>query len=180
MVKPDRWIIEKGQGGMISPFSPEKVKRGISYGVSSYGYDFILSEEFMLFSGGEKISPKLIGEGSFSAFKGRTCTVPPNSFILGKSLEYFRIPRDILGVCFGKSTYARCGIVVNVTPLEPEWEGFLTVQIANLSPVPAEVYSGEGIAQIVFLEAADVCDKSYKDSGGKYQSAKGIEPSKGY
>lgn len=180
MVKPDRWIREMAGKGMIDPFTPEKIKRGISFGVSSYGYDFTLCDEFLLFSGKETISPKNINEADFQPFKGEVCAIPPNSFVLGKSAEYFKIPRDIIGLCFGKSTYARCGIVVNVTPLEPEWEGFLTVQIANLSPANAQIFAHEGIAQLVFLQASEVCEKSYKDMGGKYQGAQGIEISKNY
>lgn len=174
MVKSDKWIKKMGEG-MISPFSPEKIRKGISFGVSSYGYDFTLFEEFLIFRGKGPVSPKKIKDSDFEGFSGRVCTIPPNSFILGRSAEYFRIPRDVVGLCFGKSTYARCGIVVNVTPLEPEWEGNLTVQIANLSPVPGEVYAGEGIAQIVFLGTDEVCEKSYKDLSGKYQSSRGIQ-----
>lgn len=177
MVKPDRWIKEMG-AKMINPFSPEKIKKGISYGVSSYGYDFILSDEFMIFRGKGPVSPKKITDSDFEKFKGKVCIIPPNSFVLGRSMEYFKIPRDVLGICFGKSTYTRCGIFVNVTPLEPEWEGHLTVQIANLTPVDAELYSGEGIAQLVFLTANTICEKSYKDVSGKYQASSGIILSK--
>lgn len=173
MVKPDAWIKRMGEG-MISPFHPEKVKQGISFGVSSYGYDFVLADEFLVFKGAGPVSPKKIKESDFERFSGKVCIVPPNSFILGRSAEYFRIPRDVVGFCFGKSTYARCGIIVNVTPLEPEWEGNITVQIANLTSVVGEVYAGEGIAQIVFLTADEVCEKSYRDLAGKYQSSKGI------
>ncbi len=172
MVKPDIWIKKMGER-MISPFSSEKVKQGISFGVSSYGYDFTLSDEFLVFKGKGPVSPKKIKDSDFERFSGRVCTIPPNSFILGSSTEYFKIPRDVVGICFGKSTYARCGIVVNVTPLEPEWEGNITVQIANLTSVPGEVYAGEGIAQIIFLGAEEVCEKSYKDLAGKYQFSKG-------
>jgi len=173
MIKPDSWI-KRMAIGMIDPFHPEKVKRGISFGISSYGYDFILSEEFLIFRGKGPVSPKKIKDTDFERFSGKVCIVPPNSFILGRSEEYFRIPRDVVGICFGKSTYARCGIIVNVTPLEPEWEGNITVQIANLTPVEGEVYAGEGIAQIVFIGAGEICEKSYKDLAGKYQSSKGI------
>ncbi len=173
MVKPDGWIRRMGTG-MIEPFHPEKVKKGISFGVSSYGYDFTLSEEFLIFRGKGTVSPKKIRDADFERFSGNVCTIPPNSFILGRSAEYFRIPRDIVGICFGKSTYARCGIIVNVTPLEPEWEGNITVQIANLTSAEGEVYAGEGIAQIVFLGADEVCEKSYRDLAGKYQSSRGI------
>jgi len=173
VVKPDKWIKRMGEK-MISPFSPEKVKIGVSYGLSSYGYDFVLSDEFFIFRGKGPVSPRKIKESDFEKFKGNTCIIPPNSFVLGRSVEYFRIPRDVIGLCFGKSTYTRSGIVVNVTPLEPEWEGNLTVQIANLTPVEAELYAGEGIAQIIFLSAETECEKSYKDMSGKYQSSKGI------
>ena len=173
MVKPDAWIKKMGSG-MIDPFHPEKVKKGISFGVSSYGYDFTLAREFLIFGGGGPVSPKKIADSDFEKFSGDICTIPPNSFILGSSSEYFRIPRDVVGICFGKSTYARCGIIVNVTPLEPEWEGNITVQIANLTGVEGEVYAGEGIAQILFLGAYEICEKSYKDLAGKYQSSKGI------
>jgi len=178
MVKPDTWIKKMGGRGMITPFFPDKVREGISFGTSSYGYDFTLSDEFKIFKGNGPVSPKKIKESDFVDFKGQVCTIPPNSFILGGSAEYFKIPRDVVGICFGKSTYARCGVVVNVTPLEPEWEGNLTIQIANLTPVEAEVYAGEGIAQIVFLGAENVCEKSYKDLAGKYQSSSGIIISK--
>lgn len=174
MVKNDKWIIERGQKGMIKPFSPAKIKKGISYGVSSYGYDFTLSDEFMIFRGKGVVSPKKIDASYFESFKGNPCIIPPNSFVLGRSFEYFDIPRDVLGICFGKSTYARCGIVINVTPLEPEWEGCITIQIANLTPAKAEVYAREGIGQIVFLGAEQACVKSYKDLSGKYQSSPGI------
>ncbi|MCX8082032.1 MAG: dCTP deaminase [bacterium] len=173
VVKPDRWIKEMGEK-MITPFSPEKVKKGISFGVSSYGYDFILFDEFLIFKGKGPVSPKNLKESDFEKFKGNICTIPPNSFVLGRSAEYFRIPRNVIGICFGKSTYARCGVIVNVTPLEPEWEGHITVQIANLTPVKAEIYAGEGIAQVIFLSAEKECEKSYKDAAGKYQESKGI------
>ena len=174
MVKSDLWIKSMGEK-MIRPFSPVKITRGISFGLSSYGYDFSLAEEFKIFCGAGPVSPKKIKAEDFTDFSGTTCTIPPRSFILGRSLEYFSIPRNVIGLCFGKSTYARCGIIVNVTPLEPEWEGFITVQIANLSPVEAEVYTGEGIGQIIFLEADQVCMRSYKDLSGKYQDARSIQ-----
>lgn len=174
MVKSDKWIRLMAKKGMIEPFFPEKITKGISFGLSSYGYDFTLSDEFLIFKG-KITSPKKISEKDFERFKGNICKIPPNSFVLGKSVEYFRIPRDVIGLCFGKSTYARCGIIVNVTPLEPEWEGYLTVQIANLTPVFAEVYAGEGIAQIIFLSPDEVCERSYKDLSGKYDKAKDIQ-----
>jgi dCTP deaminase len=174
MVKNDKWLIEEGKKGMINPFSPDKIKKGISYGVSSYGYDFRLSEEFMVFKGKNLVSPKKTRETDFEEFNGKSCIIPPGSFVLGKSLEYFTIPRDVLGICFGKSTYARCGIIINVTPLEPEWEGCITIQVANLTNVKAEIYANEGIGQVIFLSAEKVCEKSYKDLAGKYQSSTGI------
>ncbi|HDN98054.1 MAG TPA: dCTP deaminase [bacterium] len=175
MVKSDRWIKRMGEKGMIKPFYPEKIKKGISFGLSSYGYDFTLSDEFKIFKGKKVVSPKKINEDDFIDFKGKVCRIPPNSFVLGRSLEYFKIPRDVIGICFGKSTYARCGIVINVTPLEPEWEGFITIQIANLTPIEAEIYAGEGIGQVIFIGAESVCEKSYRDLSGKYQFSKGIE-----
>lgn len=174
MVKSDKWIKKMAEKGMIEPFYPEKIKKGISFGLSSYGYDFTLSDEFLIFRG-KLTSPKKLTENDFEKFKGNICKIPPNSFILGRSLEYFRIPRDVIGICFGKSTYARCGIVINVTPLEPEWEGYITIQIANLSPVEGEVYANEGIGQVIFLSSDEICEKSYKDLFGKYNKAKGIE-----
>ncbi|MGC8976728.1 MAG: dCTP deaminase [Candidatus Ratteibacteria bacterium] len=174
MVKSDKWIKKMAEKGMIEPFFPEKIKNGISFGLSSYGYDFSLSDEFMIFKG-KIASPKKINENDFEEFKGNICKIPPNSFVLGRSIEYFRIPRDVIGICFGKSTYARSGIIINVTPLEPEWEGYITIQIANLTSVFAEVYSGEGIGQVIFLSSDTVCEKSYKDLSGKYNKAKGIQ-----
>lgn len=177
MVKNDRWIKEMAEKGMITPFDKEQIRKGvISYGVSSYGYDMRISDEFKVLSciTAILIDPKNFGTESFIDFKGETCIIPPNSFVLGRSAEYFRIPRDVLVICLGKSTYARCGIVVNVTPLEPEWEGYVTIEISNTSPLPAKLYANEGIAQLVFLEASDVCEKSYADKAGKYQSQKGI------
>jgi len=174
MVKPDTWIKKMAEKGMITPFSPEKIKKGISYGLSSYGYDFTLSNEFKIFQGKGIVSPKKIKETDFENFKGEICKIPPTSFILGRSNEYFKIPRDVLGICFGKSTYARSGIIINVTPLEPEWEGYITIQIANLTSVEAEVYSGEGIGQVIFISGESLCEKSYKDLSGKYQNSIGI------
>jgi len=174
MVKSDKWIKRMAEKGMIEPFSPEKIKKGISFGLSSYGYDFTLSDEFMIFKG-KIASPKKITENDFEKFKGKICKIPPNSYVLGKSMEYFRIPRDVIGIVFGKSTYARSGIIINVTPLEPEWEGYITVQIANLTPVEAEIYSYEGIGQIIFISSEEICERSYKDLSGKYDKAKGIQ-----
>lgn len=160
---------------MIEPFEPSQVKEGvISFGLSSYGYDFRLADEFKIFTNVNSaiVDPKNFDKRAFVNFKGKTCTIPPNSFVLGRSLEYFRIPRDLLGICLGKSTYARCGIIVNITPLEPEWEGFLTVEISNTTPLPAKIYAGEGIAQVIFLCGRKECLISYQDKKGKYQKQK--------
>jgi dCTP deaminase len=173
MVKNDRWIREMARKGMIEPFNGKQSKKGaISYGVSAYGYDMRVADEFKIFSnaGTTVVDPKKFHSASFTDFKGDVCIVPPNSFVLGRSLEYFRIPRDVLVICLGKSTYARCGIVVNVTPLEPEWEGHVTIEISNTAPLPARLYANEGIAQIIFLQAAELCEVSYADKKGKYQA----------
>lgn len=177
MVKNDRWIRESAKQGMIEPFSDAQVRKGvISYGVSSYGYDMRISDEFKIFTNINStfIDPKKFDPAGFVDFKGDVCIIPPNSFVLATSIEYFRIPRDVLVICLGKSTYARCGMVVNVTPLEPEWEGHVTIEISNTTPLPAKIYANEGIAQLIFLQAAEVCETSYKDKAGKYQAQKGI------
>lgn len=177
MLKNDVWIREAAEKGMISPFNKEQARAGvISYGVSSYGYDMRLSDEFKIFSNRNDtvIDPKSSNSVSFIDFKGDVCVIPANSFVLARSLEYFRIPREVLVICLGKSTYARCGIVVNVTPLEPEWEGHVTIEISNTCPLPVKVYANEGIAQILFLQGAEVCERSYADKAGKYQAQKGI------
>jgi dCTP deaminase len=155
---------------MITPFS-EKQGGGISYGLSSYGYDIRVADEFKIFANGLTgvIDPKQLDERSFTHFTGDICIVPPNSLILARTVEYFKIPRNILTICMGKSTYARCGIIVNVTPFEPEWEGFATMEISNTSPSPAKIYANEGIAQVIFMEADEVCETSYADRKGKYQ-----------
>jgi len=166
---------------MIEPFDEGGVREGvISFGVGSYGYDFRLAHEFRIFTGkgATVIDPKNISEDAFERFKGAVCTIPPNSFLLGRSLEYFRIPRNVMTICVGKSTYARCGIITNVTPLEPEWEGHITLAISNTTPLPAKVYAGEGIAQVIFFESDAPPDTSYADKSGKYQKQKGITPSK--
>lgn len=177
-VLPDRWIRDMAKNhGMIAPFANQKQRTGkISYGVSSYGYDFRLFREYKIpdFSSAKNMDPKKILQLRFRDYNGRTCRIPPNSFILGRSLEYFRIPRDVIVICQGKSTYARSGVIVNVTPLEPEWEGFITVALVNSSPIPATVYSGEGIAQLVFIRAEIECRTSYADRKGKYQAQKQI------
>ena len=177
MVKNDRWIKDKAKNGMITPFAENQVKSGvISYGVSSYGYDMRISDKFKIFTNVNTavVDPKKFDSCSFVDFKGNICTIPPNSFALATSIEYFRIPRETIVICLGKSTYARCGIVVNVTPLEPEWEGHVTIEISNTSPLPARIYANEGIAQLIFLGADELCMTSYADKSGKYQAQKGI------
>lgn len=181
MVRNDAWIKEMAQRGMIEPFSENLVKEGvISYGVSSYGYDMRIADEFKIFTDihGIIMDPKKFNSKNFFEFKGDACLIPPNSFVLARSVEYFRIPRDVIVLCFGKSTYARCGIIVNVTPLEPEWEGFLTIEISNTAPMPARVYANEGIAQLVFIKAEKECEISYADRKGECQNQQGIVLSK--
>ncbi|MHB8655266.1 MAG: dCTP deaminase [Terriglobia bacterium] len=177
-VKNDRWIRKMvHEQNMIKPFAESQVREGvISYGVSSYGYDLRVADEFKIFTNvnSSVVDPKNFDERSFVEFRGPVCIVPPNSFALARSVEYFKIPRSVLTICVGKSTYARCGIIVNVTPLEPEWEGFVTLEISNTTPLPARVYSNEGLCQIVFFESDEECEISYKDKKGKYQSQKGI------
>ena len=162
---------------MINPFSEKQVKEGIvSYGLSSYGYDVRIAPEFKIFTNVNNviIDPKGFVGGEFIDFTGDVCIIPPNSFALGRSVEYIKMPRDLLAICLGKSSYARCGIIVNVTPLEPEWEGHITIEISNTTPLPAKIYANEGIAQLIFLRAEKICDISYKDKKGKYQGQKGI------
>jgi dCTP deaminase len=177
-VKNDRWIrrmVQEQQ--MIEPFAENQKRDGvISYGLSSYGYDLRVADEYKIFTNVNCsiVDPKSFDERSFVEFKGPVCIVPPNSFALARSVVYFKIPRNVLTICVGKSTYARCGIIVNVTPLEPEWEGFVTLEISNTTPLPARVYSNEGLCQIVFFESDEVCETSYKDKKGKYQSQQGI------
>ena len=177
-VMSDRWIRKMAQEKeMIKPFAESQVREGvISYGISSYGYDLRVADEFKIFTNVNSniVDPKHFDERSFVEFRGPVCTIPPNSFALARSVEYFKIPRNILTICVGKSTYARCGIIVNVTPLEPEWEGFVTLEISNTAPLPARVYSHEGLCQIVFFSADQVCETSYKDKKGKYQAQQGI------
>jgi dCTP deaminase len=163
--------------GMISPFIASQVKTGvISYGLSSYGYDFRIADEFKIFTNVNNaiIDPKNFDPKSFVDFKGQVCILPPNSFVLGKSIEYFKIPRDVIGICLGKSTYARCGIIVNITPLEPMWQGIVTVEISNTTPLPAKIYAGEGISQVVFIKGSTICQVSYEDKKGKYQKQNGL------
>jgi dCTP deaminase len=163
--------------GMIEPFVDEQVRAGvISYGVSSYGYDVRVGDEFKVFSNvyNVVVDPKNFDPKSFVDIKADVCIIPPNSFALASTVEYFRIPRDTLTVCLGKSTYARCGIIVNVTPFEPEWEGHVTIEISNTTPLPAKIYANEGIAQVLFFQSDDVCAVSYKDKKGKYQAQRGV------
>ena len=162
---------------MIEPFEGDQVRDGvISYGLSSYGYDIRVADEFRIFTNvyTATVDPKNFDERSFVNWQGDTCIVPPNSFALARSVEYFRIPRSVLTVCVGKSTYARCGIIVNVTPFEPEWEGHVTLEISNTTPLPAKIYANEGIAQVLFFESDEPCERSYADRGGKYQAQRGV------
>ena len=181
-IKSDKWIRRMAQEhGMIEPFEPGQVReangqRIVSYGTSSYGYDIRCSNEFKLFTNLNStiVDPKNFDPNSFVDIKADFCIIPPNSFALARTVEYFRIPRNVLTVCLGKSTYARCGIIVNVTPFEPEWEGFVTLEFSNTTPLPAKIYANEGIAQVIFFESDEVCETSYKDRGGKYQGQKGV------
>jgi dCTP deaminase len=177
-VKNDRWIRNMALAhDMIKPFEEKQVREGvISYGLSSYGYDLRVADEFKIFTNVNTtiVDPKQFDARSFVEFQGPVCIVPPNSFVLARSVEYFKIPRTVLTICVGKSTYARCGIIVNVTPLEPEWEGFVTLEISNTAPLPARVYANEGLCQIIFLESDEICETSYKDKKGKYQAQQGI------
>ncbi len=176
-VKSDRWIKEMSlKHEMIKPFSAKQIKKGISYGLSSYGYDIRVADEFKIFTdvNSDIIDPKNFSTGSFVDVRARSILVPPNSFALARSVEYFKIPREVITICLGKSTYARCGIIVNVTPFEPEWEGHATLEISNTTPLPAKIYANEGIAQIIFLGADEICMVSYKDKKGKYQGQRHI------
>jgi dCTP deaminase len=179
-IKSDRWIRRMArEHGMIEPFVDGQVREGaISYGVSSYGYDMRVAPEFRIFTNvlSVIVDPKHFDARSFVEFDGEVCIVPPNSFALARSVEYFRIPRNVLTICLGKSTYARCGIITNVTPFEPEWEGYVTLEISNTTPLPAKIYANEGICQVLFFEAddEDVCETSYADKKGKYQKQTGV------
>jgi dCTP deaminase len=184
-IKSDKWIRKMAeQHGMIEPFEPNQVKlnaqgeRMVSYGTSSYGYDIRCSTEFKLFTNINStiVDPKNFDPNSFVEVNADYCIIPPNSFALARTVEYFRIPRNVLTICLGKSTYARCGIIVNVTPFEPEWEGYVTLEFSNTTPLPAKIYANEGCAQVLFFEADadDVCEISYKDRGGKYQGQVGV------
>ncbi|HUP37855.1 MAG TPA: dCTP deaminase [Candidatus Limnocylindria bacterium] len=178
MIKSDRWIrrmaVEKG---MIKPFEDRQVRKGgISYGLSSYGYDIRIADEFKIFTNINTtiVDPKRFDPRSFVDYQGEVAVIPPNSFALGRSVEYFKIPRNVLTICVGKSTYARCGIITNVTPFEPEWEGYVTLEISNTTPLPAKIYANEGIAQVLFFESDEACETSYADRQGKYQGQQGI------
>jgi dCTP deaminase len=177
-LKPDHWIRRMAhEHKMIEPFVENQVREGvISYGVSSYGYDVRVANEFKIFTNvfSAVVDPKNFDTKSMVDFTGDVCIVPPNSFALARTVEYFRIPRNVLTVCLGKSTYARCGIIVNVTPFEPEWEGFVTLEISNTTPLPARIYANEGLAQVLFFEADEVCNVSYADKKGKYQKQQSI------
>ena len=177
-IKPDHWIRKMAlEHGMIDPYADQKDRAGvISYGVSSYGYDIRVANEFKIFTNvySAIVDPKNFDPRSMIDFTGDICIIPPNSFALARTVEYFRIPRSVLTVCVGKSTYARCGIIVNVTPFEPEWEGFVTLEISNTTPLPARIYANEGIAQVLFFEGDEECDVSYADKKGKYQKQQGI------
>jgi len=177
-VMPDHWIEKMAlEHGMIEPFQASQVKEGVvSYGLSSYGYDIRVADEFKIFTNvyTTAVDPKNFDARSFVEFRGDVCTIPPNSFALARTVEYFRIPREALTICVGKSTYARCGIIVNVTPFEPEWEGYATLEISNTTPLPARIYANEGIAQVIFFRADEVCRVSYADKKGKYQRQIGI------
>jgi len=181
-IKPDRWIRRMAlEHGMIEPFEPQQVRenaggRVVSFGTSSYGYDVRCAREFKIFTNINStiVDPKSFDVNSFVDFTGDVCIIPPNSFALARTVEYLRIPRNVLTVCLGKSTYARCGIIVNVTPLEPEWEGHVTLEFSNTTPLPAKIYANEGVAQVIFLESDEVCETSYRDRAGKYQGQRGV------
>jgi dCTP deaminase len=167
--------------GMIEPYVPHQIasveeKRIVSYGTSSYGYDVRCSTEFKIFTNinAAVVDPKAFDDSSFIEFQGDVCIIPPNSFVLARTIEYFRIPRNVLTICVGKSTYARCGIIVNVTPFEPEWEGYVTLEFSNTTPLPAKIYANEGVAQVIFFESEEECEISYKDRKGKYQGQTGV------
>ena len=178
MIKSDRWIRRMaGEKGMIKPFEDRQVRKGgISYGLSSYGYDIRIADEFKIFTNINTtiVDPKSFDPRSFVDYQGEVAVIPPNSFALGRSVEYFKIPRNVLTICVGKSTYARCGIITNVTPFEPEWEGYVTLEISNTTPLPAKIYANEGIAQVLFFESDEACETSYADRQGKYQGQQGI------
>jgi len=177
-LKSDKWIREQSLNNeMIVPFCEKNVGKGVvSYGLSSYGYDIRVADEFKIFTniGGTVVDPKNFDQNNVVDFKGKICIVPPNSFALARTVEYFKMPRDVLAICLGKSTYARCGIIVNVTPFEPGFEGHITIEISNTTPLPAKIYADEGIAQVLFLQGDEICEVSYADKKGKYQKQTGI------
>lgn len=181
-IKSDRWIRRMAtERGMLEPFEPGQVREVdgrqiVSYGTSSYGYDVRCSDEFKIFTNINSaiVDPKSFDANSFVDVRSEVCVIPPNSFALARTVEYFRIPRNVLTICLGKSTYARCGIIVNVTPLEPEWEGHVTLEFSNTTPLPAKIYANEGVAQMLFLESDEECETSYADRGGKYQGQVGV------
>ena len=177
-IKSDIWIEKMSlEHDMINPFKDKQIRDGkISFGLSSFGYDIRVSDEYKIFTNVNNsiVDPKNFDSASFVDFKGEICIVPPNSFALARSVEYFKIPRDVLTICVGKSTYARCGIIVNVTPFEPEWEGYVTLEISNTTPLPAKIYSNEGLCQVLFFQSDQNCRTSYKDKAGKYQNQSGI------
>ena len=181
-IKSDKWIRKMAEEkDMISPFEPKMVRevdgqKIVSYGTSSYGYDIRYAQEFRVFTNINStiVDPKSFDPNSFVEFNGDYCIIPPNSFALARTVEFFKIPRNVLTICVGKSTYARCGIIVNVTPFEPEWEGYVTLEFSNTTPLPAKIYAGEGCAQVLFFESDEVCEISYKDRGGKYQGQSGV------
>ncbi|MFH2203807.1 MAG: dCTP deaminase [Elusimicrobiota bacterium] len=178
MIKSDKWIRKQSlENRMIEPFVEKLEAEGkVSYGLSSYGYDIRVADEYKIFTNAlaKVVDPKNFDRQSFVDYKGEYCIVPPNSFALARTIEYFRIPREVLAICLGKSTYARCGIIVNVTPLEPGWEGILTIEISNTTPLPAKIYSNEGIAQLLFFQGSEICETSYADRKGKYQNQTGV------
>jgi dCTP deaminase len=178
VIKSDRWIRRQAlEKGMIKPFEDRQVRKGgISFGLSSYGYDIRIADEFKIFTNiyTTIVDPKAFDPRSFVDYQGEVALIPPNSFALGRSVEYFKIPRNVLTICVGKSTYARCGIITNVTPFEPEWEGYVTLEISNTTPLPAKIYANEGIAQVLFFESDEACETSYADRQGKYQGQQGI------
>ena len=176
-IKSDRWIKEMARGGMIEPFVERQVREGVvSFGLSSYGYDIRVADEFKIFTNinNTVIDPKAFDPRSFVDVQADVCIIPPNSFALARTIEYFRIPRDVLTLCLGKSTYARCGIIVNVTPFEPEWEGTATLEISNTTPLAAKIYANEGIAQVLFFQSDERCETSYADKKGKYQAQRAV------
>jgi dCTP deaminase len=180
-IKSDRWIRRMAETGMILPFEPQQVRQHqgnkvISYGTSSYGYDVRCANEFKIFTNINSaiVDPKNFDRNSFVDLRADVCIIPPNSFVLAHTVEYFKIPRKVLTICVGKSTYARCGIIVNVTPLEPEWEGHVTLEFSNTTNLPAKIYANEGVAQMLFLESDEICETSYADRGGKYQGQTGV------